>query len=147
MIAPRPGRRAPWRGHLQALAEVANSSSDRGASRPAAPTDGVEDTSTNVAIWSQGGGWTIDQDNDEVEWQSGRCVRASMPGEMPRAAVAECWLIYEHPIAIGCSRRSCRRMDAGTKAGVGNHCGNPGADTRRYRMGLDEIGAAPEQPE
>jgi len=28
----------------------------------------------------------------------------------------------------------------------GNLFGNPGADTRRYGTGLDEIGPAPEQP-
>jgi hypothetical protein len=53
---------------------------------------------------------------------------------------------YEHPIAIGCTRRwSEAAMLRVTQRGD-NDSGNPGADTRHRRTALDEMGPAPEQP-
>jgi hypothetical protein len=49
-------------------------------------------------------------------------------------------------IAIGLPRRPSRRKHTVVKARVGNLSGNPGAATRRYGTGLDETGAAAEQP-
>jgi hypothetical protein len=66
----------------------------------------------------------------------------------PAAPLADCsWPDHEHPIAIGCLRRTIQGKHPAPTQDGGNRSGNPGADTRHYRTASDEISPVPEQPE